>query len=343
MISAAIAFRSKLSNPYGEWHGAQGSGTTSDNPFHGSARVHHGFCRVHSRYLGPKLKLSDPVFTMGSCFARELESALIGRGGNVVSADQSLLSGPEFADSSGKIRDGFFHRFSPRAMSHEFAAAFGDINGWTEESLIFERGAEYLDLNYWTIPGAVCTREATLQRRRVAQTLVRRANGAKLIALTLGLIEAWRHLPTGFDVNRIDPAVVARNKADFELDVLTDAEVDDALETIMATLKHHHETGDFQLVITVSPVPMQRTFTSQDILVANMASKARLRNAASRFVERHDNAYYFPSFEMVMLSNPADAWRPDQLHVARPMVRHIMEAFIDEFYEAARPLFDHDA
>jgi len=87
------------------------------------------------------------------------------------------------------------------------------------------------------------------------------------------------------------------------------------------------------MVVTVSPVPLQVTFSGKDIVVANMDSKATLRAAAAEFVRKHDNAHYFPSYEMVVYSHTKLAWRPDRLHVNKGMVGRIVSQFIDAYYQ----------
>ncbi len=96
-------------------------------------------------------------------------------------------------------------------------------------------------------------------------------------------------------------------------------------------VRRHHRDGDFQFVVTVSPVPLQATFTDQDVIVANAESKAVLRAAAGAFARRHDNVSYFPSYEMVTHSHPDFALRPDRAHVEWAMVDRIMSSFIDAY------------
>ncbi len=82
-------------------------------------------------------------------------------------------------------------------------------------------------------------------------------------------------------------------------------------------------------------MPLQNTFTDQDIVVANAESKAVLRAAAGAFARRHDNVSYFPSYEMVTHSQPDFALRADRAHVEPEMVDHIMSSFIDVYFGQA--------
>jgi hypothetical protein len=288
---------------------------------------------VAATYAGPKLKHDDAIFAMGSCFAREIESALIKQGGRVISIDKALIDRPEFHDANGEPRGSFFHRFTPRALWHEFMIAFDRLEGWDpESSLLFESGRQAHDMNYWNVEGSDLSREATMVRRRIAGELVRRASEAKVIILTLGLTEGWVHTPSGFHINRFVP-MAARNRDEFAFEEQDFQDVVRCLNQIHRLLTRCHKTGDFQLVVTVSPVPLQTTFTAKDVIVANMDSKATLRAAAAEFVSRHDNAHYFPSYEIVMYSGVKAAWKPDRLHVTKGMVAHVVSQFVEAYYD----------
>ena len=78
---------------------------------------------------------------------------------------------------------------------------------------------------------------------------------------------------------------------------------------------------------TVSPVPLNRTMTDQDILIANTYSKSTLRAVVGAIVDRHDNVFYVPSYERVMLSKDSSIWRPDLRHVVDDFVGTIASSF----------------
>jgi tetratricopeptide (TPR) repeat protein len=94
-----------------------------------------------------------------------------------------------------------------------------------------------------------------------------------------------------------------------------------------------HGHPDFRMLVTVSPVAMNTTFTGGDVLVANTYSKAVQRAAVEAFVRSHDNVDYFPSFESVMLSDRKRAWRDDQAHASDEIVRlnvlRMVQAYAD--------------
>lgn len=336
-VAGPLALANFRANTWRSWNSSGSSGALSQHATDASTRIYDGFATVHARYDNPRLQMSDPVFTMGSCFAREIEVALIRAGGNVVSVDDTI-DRPEFHDALGRTRPGFFHRFTPQSMLQEFQQAFGELPTWSDNTLVFPAGDGVVaDLNYCLVEGADYSPPAVATRRAIARELVRQAARARVVILTLGLIEAWFHKPTGFYVNAPNAGSLARRADEFEFRLST---VDGALaclEEIRSLLHRHHIDGGFEIVITVSPVPMSATFTDKDILIANADSKSTLRAAAAIFAERHERVHYFPSYEMTAYSAPDLAWRPDRLHVGREMVRRIVAAFMDTYYDRDAP------
>ncbi len=318
-------------NEHAVWCRSPNSSTESSFPEDASNRIHKGYAAVQPIHTGEKLIAESKVYAMGSCFAREIEAHLVQRGGRIISVDDSIQR-PEFRDESGRTRNGFFHRFTPLSMLQEFQAAFGELEGWQDDSLIYPRDGGVIDLNYTHIESADNSAAAVAVRRSIAQALVRRAAEADVVILTLGLIEAWVHKPTGFTANFVAPKLLVRNADEFEFRLVGFAETIACLEGIRALLGRHNPKP-VQLVVTVSPVPLSSTFTEKDIIVANGDSKSTLRAAAAEFSAQHDDVHYFPSYEMVINSAPQLAWRPDRLHVRQPMVKHVVDTFIRNYYE----------
>ena len=325
------------SNSYGVWNSGP-SGDISTNPTHASRRIYEGYAKVHAPPPDRVLDLHAPVFTMGSCFAREIEAALRAKGGNVVSMDMARMDRPEFRDANGKIRNGFFHRFTPRALWHEFKIAFDELPSWDpERSLLFPYGEVFVDFNYWSVAGFDESLAAHRVRRALAKEFVRKVTESELVILTLGLNESWLHKPSGFHCNRINPKVLARRADEFELHFLDYPETLFCLEDIRRMLKAYHRTGDFVLVVTVSPVPLTMTFSGTDVIIANERSKAILRAAADTFCNGAPDVRYFPSYELVRFSAPELAWRPDRVHVQGPMVQHVVDTFCEAYFASASP------
>lgn len=326
------AIKDTKSNINSDWNVSTSSSERSSDQNDAANRIFDGYANVRPQYTGQKLTPDSRVFAMGSCFAREIEDALISRGCNVISIDERINI-PEFSGPNGLPRSGFFHRFTPRAMLQEFQIAFGEIDGWAEDTLLFDAGdAKVIDVNYWDIPGSDARRESVLTRRRIASQLVRKSAEADIVILTLGLIESWVHKPSGLHANRVPPRILVKHSDEFELRLIDTVDAYNCLVEIRNLLKRHN-SNSFQMVVTVSPVPLQKTWTSKDIIIANADSKSTLRAAAFDFCDEFDDVHYFPSYEIVSYSNAELSWRPDRVHVNKGAVNHIVKTFVDEYYE----------
>jgi hypothetical protein len=321
------ALAASKKNAYKSWNKSPSTAELSANPKDASRRIYDCYATVNPNVKGAKVPSNAAVFAMGSCFARELEQALITAGGNVVSVDANAES-EYFRSGSGDIKRTYFHRYTPRSIWQEFMMAFDRLTDWRDDTLVQQLDERrWTDLNYCRIDGAQQDRESTLERRKIARNLVRNASRARIIIVTLGLVESWYHLPSGHYANFVDPVLLISRREDFELRVIDYAETLTCLGEILALLRSVHADGDFRLVVTVSPVPLQTTFSEQDVIIANCSSKSTLRAAAMDFSAMHSEVEYFPSFEMVTYSDPALAWRPDKVHVNREMVDHIISTF----------------
>lgn len=262
---------------------------------------------------------STKVATIGSCFAAEL-AAVMGEVGIV----------------GGMHPSGLF--YSTAAIRQEFERIAG---GWPELSAepSWHVGEGWVDpfRDYDTqYPDEDALRASRVEAEAAADALFR---DAKVIVITLGLIETWRSATTGNTFRQIPhPAVFPSLGAQFHR--LTVAEMLDDLERIRDVV-----TGQFgaTLIVTTSPVPLHTTFTQHDVRVANNESKSRIRAAVSEFVDRHPDVHYFHSYEMVVTAErQSDFFRDDGRHVHRHAVRYIMSEFLRLFASPELSLGDVD-
>ena len=134
--------------------------------------------------------------------------------------------------------------------------------------------------------------------------------------LTLGYTETWWDLDTGIIANEAPPYwLVKKYPERFEFRVIDEGECFECLEKIYLLLTSKLKT--FNLINTVSPVPLGVTFTDQDVIVANMHSKATLRGAVGRFVKDHSKADYYqvsnsPCFPTQILFGGRTEYTSDQ-------------------------------
>ena len=77
-----------------------------------------------------------------------------------------------------------------------------------------------------------------------------------------------------------------------------------------------------KIILTVSPVPIQTTFTNEDCVIANEFSKSVLRVCAQRLSKHYRNVDYFPSYEVVRTLG-LTGYEDDNIHVKNSVVEKI--------------------
>jgi hypothetical protein len=109
--------------------------------------------------------------------------------------------------------------------------------------------------------------------------------------------------------------------------------LEDCLQYMRATLALLRSLGkpEKRFLVTVSPVPMWRTFRAEDVLIANTYSKSLLRTVAGCLVNESADVDYFPSYESVMLSQRDQVWDDDQLHVTNEFVGKVVRRLIGTY------------
>ena len=292
----------------------------------------------------PKFRLSaaDTVFTMGSCFARNVEESLIRLGIKVSLADFDFPLSyfhPNYGRLNtwvntslhGNMVRSVLNKYTPLSMLNEFERllrpeAFTDPH----EGLI------QVEPDKWFDPHIKNTRMMTSEEARAARALVEtataRVRDATTVFLTLGFTETWIDSATGYVLNVApSPLLIRKWPNRFRFYNATHADVLSSLEQIYdltcARIRH-----DMKFVVTVSPVPLGTTFTDMDVITANAYSKATLRAAVGEFCAGRDNVDYYPSYEMVTATDPRIAWQEDRIHVTVPLVDAVIGRFVETYF-----------
>jgi hypothetical protein len=155
------------------------------------------------------------------------------------------------------------------------------------------------------------------------QALRRALDSCEVFILTLGLTEAWRFAHNGSFTSiaptYIDTALVRPH------DLTVDENVVE-LERLYDVYSRHRP--GIKLIVSVSPVPLNKTFSShQHVVAANALSKATLRVAVDIFCRNHSrDVHYFPSYEVVTYGT-RNAWESDMRHVSAEAVSRVMKLF----------------
>jgi Flp pilus assembly protein TadD len=261
----------------------------------------------------------ETIFTIGSCFAREIERELASRGFDLPMTRIALP--PEETNSS--VVNDVLNKYIAQSMANELRWALDP------QAAFPDAGFLQLDDDQWHDPHLVHNlKPASLQRakerRAEVMALCQTSKQARVFVITLGLAEAWFDRDTGLYLNGAPPmAATTRYAGRFEVHVLSYGEILAALEDIHGLLTRFGRE-DFRILITVSPVPFKATFTGQDAMSANAYSKSVQRAAVEEFVLAHANVDYFPSYETVTLSERSAAFLPDHIHVRPELVRRIV-------------------
>ena len=165
--------------------------------------------------------------------------------------------------------------------------------------------------------------------RKVLQT-------ADAIIYTLGVAPAFFEVATGEFVMPPSSALSAQALAEvFEFRTTSVAENLENLNFIYEKVKAMNPRCKF--VLTVSPVPLRKTFEFNSALNADCLSKSTLRVTAHEFMQRREaGTYYWPSFEIVrwLGGHVGPFYGVDDgssLHVSEALVGVITDLFIDQF------------
>ena len=278
--------------------------------------------------ISPKFKVSrnSRFFTIGSCFAREIEISLDKQG------ISCLTSGAEFPGS-------FF-------AAERTVAANGALNVYTPASMLdlvsilskpapteigaLQVGDEWCDM---LLSGMkLLSREEFETAREVLLSAYRQLPNADVVIITLGYTEAWYDSIDQIYVNRSPAATTATAKYGdrYQFHNMTAPQVMECLDKIVEQVASQ-TGGRAKIVITTSPVPLHATFSGIDVIVANNYSKCTLVSSAQWLASKHDNVDYFPSYEFVNSMNRSQALLDDGVHVKRGVVDAIMSSFIDNY------------
>jgi hypothetical protein len=256
----------------------------------------------------------ENIFTIGSCFARNVESRLLERGYRIPALD--IFSRPEFAD----IEASALNNYGVPSIYQEFAWALDPAFPFKEEGNFLEvLPGKFIDVH---LPLGI--RPAPIETVRARREAVRRATArvkdCRVVLMTLGLTEVWYDKLHDLYINT-HPRLKAMQAAPdrYVLRVLSFDGTMDYLRRIVDTLTKFGRS-DLQILVTVSPVPMGTTHRTIDVMVANTYSKSVLRTAAEHIVAERDNVHYYPSFESIVLSDRQRAFKYDMVHIESELV-----------------------
>lgn len=263
-----------------------------------------------------QLQPGEKIFTIGSCFARNIE-VMLEQAGFVIPTRAIIKAHAEFS----RIGHNVLNNYGAPSILNEIRWALDDQHPFVEETAFFEiYPGKYIDahLNHALKPDAL---EDVRARRAAILSCYRAISECRVIIITLGLAECWLDRTTGIYLNTAPRRSMIREFPDrFELHVLSYDEVLSAMNAAMELIRTHGHP-EARVILTVSPVPLTSTFRRDDVMVANTYSKAVLRTVAEAITHAYDFVDYYPSYESVTLSERSVALLEDQVHPSPEVIQ----------------------
>ncbi|MEO1169874.1 MAG: GSCFA domain-containing protein [Pseudomonadota bacterium] len=275
-----------------------------------------------------RLEPGEPIFTIGSCFARHIEKGLSDRGFRIPMRE--LFETEAFAGVDPLV----VNNFGSPSIYNEIAWAFGEQSFDEELGFVELAPDKFVDLHMVNSLRAAPF-DLVRARREGLKKATKTISDCRVLIMTLGLTELWWDEAAQTYLNTTPlPSVIKRWPDRFSFHVLDFQECADylieAFKIIFANAR-----PDFQVLLTVSPVPMAATHRHLDVITANCYSKSLLRTVAEHVVSRFDNVTYFPSYETVTLSDRRISWADDLVHVNREMVEFNVQRMVEAFTGAS--------
>ncbi|MBJ3774524.1 GSCFA domain-containing protein [Acuticoccus mangrovi] len=281
-----------------------------------------------------RLEKSGAIFTIGSCFARNIEEPLVAAGYRVPTAE---FDGSMYEDIGRKNR--ILNQYSPATMAQVVAEALKEEDAVDLEAALIPAKTEgHVHDPLYSIGVHTLPRAAAIERRRKIRALYR--NGlaeARYVLITLGLVETWYDTEAGLYLNQAPPNHVLRadDVGRYRFVRLSAGTCRRMLRQLLVDLDRAGEKK--KVVLTVSPVPIMATFADMDPVTANQYSKAVLRVAAEAIVSATADVDYFPSYEAVT-SMGLSAFGEDNLHVRPKIVEEVTRHMLELYGEGDVPL-----
>jgi len=256
------------------------------------------------------------IFTMGSCFAREVRAHLIKKKYKVLN---NTLSEELLWYNTFTMRDEF------RRLTSKFSQDDKDM--W------FAKGTSKYQDPYRRLVFSKTSVNLLNLIREIDEKISGYIKKADVLIMTLGLTEVWFQAKNKKAICAVPgyPRSKGGGRKLCYFRPTSYQENMDNVDEIVKTLKKLNPTC--QIIITVSPVALALTFRKMDHLVANTESKSILRAVAATAVSNYSNVHYFPSYELAMNYPVKKVFKADGRHVQDVYIDRIMSSFIDHFVD----------
>jgi len=277
--------------------------------------------------IEPKFRLSADTtfFTVGSCFARNIEAHLrkVGLFNYADTESFDFMTGHAW----GSIP---LNKYTPLGILHEFHTALELDDAALKKQIIKVDEGSYYDPNIFF--HQLSSFDEVYSARVRVRDLFRNVSKADVAIITLGQIECWWDRETDAVIDSsLAKAVLDAFPGRFAFKLLSLTECRETVYETLELLQRHNP--DQRYILTTSPVPAQRTYQEQDAMMAYLHAKSMLRAVAQDVADSSDKIDYFPSFEMVVMSDRQLAFDKDMIHVRDGLVSRIVTRFLTNYID----------
>ncbi len=280
----------------------------------------------------PILSPDEKLFTVGSCFAERIRAALTKKGFDVGPPMQDIKLDADRFKIDRLPTYPHMDYYNSFTVRQEFERHVGD---WVQDP------DDYWTINkdpYW---GGETIYQDPYRRMVVARTpedlreAVQRCNeaidrgirAADVFVVTFGMAEVFINTQSGKVACQKPGYAGGAGEFETEFHMSSFQENYDNLKRITEIIAQVRPNA--RVVFTLSPVSLARTFSDQDILVANAEGKAVLRAALGQIARDFEQVTYFPSYEIVMYNAPESFREDDGRHVSDWVVQRIVDTFVE--------------
>ncbi|MEX0803117.1 MAG: GSCFA domain-containing protein [Haliea sp.] len=280
----------------------------------------------------PVLCRDYKVMTIGSCFALEIRAALRRHGFDVYPKYGDIVFDPKLQTLAKLPKRDDINHYNTFTIRAEFERALFDRHlkpdDFVKYSALWRQMLGDSKGEIWQDPYRkhvyAANEAAILDLSRKIDACMRDAIlTSDIYIITLGLTEVWRNDRNGMVVNQTPDRELDGRASGFTFERSNYEQNYENMRSVCSLLAERFP--EKKIVLTVSPVALSRTYSGNDIVVANMESKCTLRAVAAAITKEFDNVLYWPSFEIAMAR---DIYQEDGRHVTHDGVKSIMDQFL---------------
>ncbi len=250
----------------------------------------------------PKFEIAqrERVITAGSCFAQHIGRAMAANGFGWYDAEpapRGLTAEDRRAFNYGIFSFRTGNIYTTALLGQWVSWALGDAEPPDE---VWEKDGRYFDPFRPVVePGGFGSPDEMRISQAATVAAVRHAiEVADVFVFTLGLTESWVDQESGLHFPMCPGTAAGTFDGDRHVfQNLSYPEVRDGLERAIARIRRVRP--DLRFLLTVSPVPLTATATTDHVLTSTVYSKSTLRAVAGDVANADDLIDYFPSYEII--------------------------------------------